>query len=140
MQKNYRFGSKAKKLNLMCKYLEEYKRYFMIAPMEYFDVHYGKMKEVIDNYSHMASMWYKVLPELKPPQVDSDLQRRADALMGIKQQDRLNYPYKLGYFLKKKVLPDCPKPQEELLIVDLTQPAAQFVNDNCNVFNEITDV
>ena len=43
--KNPRYGGQGDKLKLICKYLDEYKKYFIIIPVEYFDVHYGMMKK-----------------------------------------------------------------------------------------------
>ena len=64
--KNPRYGGQGDKLKLICKYLDEYKKYFIIIPVEYFDVHYGKMKNVISTYSSMVQDWEEELTELKP--------------------------------------------------------------------------
>jgi hypothetical protein len=64
-EKNPRYGSSAKKIDLMCKYIEYFKRYFMIIPSEYFELHYGELRDVIDTYSNMAEDWKSQLSELK---------------------------------------------------------------------------
>ena len=45
---------------------------------------------------------------------------------------------KFGFFLKKKVLPDCQRPQEEIWILDLTRYNAPFTNGDFTVFYSIT--
>ena len=79
------------------------------------------MKTTIETYSNMVKDWEEELIELKPHDLNLQYLRRANELMKVPLQDCPRYQYKLGYFLKKKVLPDCPRPQEELWILDLEQ-------------------
>ncbi len=37
----------------------------MIIPSEYFELHYGELRDVIDTYSNMAEDWKSQLSELK---------------------------------------------------------------------------
>ena len=79
------------------------------------------MKTTIETYSNMVKDWEEELIELKPHDLNLQYLRRANKLLKVPLQDSPRYQYKLGYFLKKKVLPDCPRPQEELWILHLEQ-------------------
>lgn len=55
--KNSRYGDSAKKIDMICKSLDYFRKLFIIAPSEYFELHYGNLKKVIETYSNMQDEW-----------------------------------------------------------------------------------
>jgi hypothetical protein len=43
--KNSRYGDSAKKIDMICKSLDYFRKLFIVVPSEYFELHYGNLKK-----------------------------------------------------------------------------------------------
>lgn len=55
--KNSRFGDSAKRIDMICKSLDYFRKFFIIAPSEFYELHYGRLKQVMDSYSNLQEEW-----------------------------------------------------------------------------------
>jgi hypothetical protein len=100
--------------------IEKFRPYFVTAPCEFYELHYGEMKLMIDTFSYMSSEWYENHSYLHPCVPFTEMQIRVRKLANMPLVPPTSiYPRQPGFFLQKVQLPDCPRPKEELWILDI---------------------